>query len=97
MHAAALRLELRIAQAHSLKEKRRYLQSVRTLVTRKYPVAFAEVGRVADEYDLGELHSDMKADVGFGIRAFVNRLLLRVDFAVSDEGSGVQMMVSHAF
>jgi hypothetical protein len=35
---------LRIAQAHSLKEKRRYLQSVRTLVTRKYPVAFAEVG-----------------------------------------------------
>jgi len=60
-------------------------------------VPFVEVGRVADEYDLGELHSDMKWDVGIGLRAWMKGFVLRVDTAGSQEGVGIQMMVGHPF
>lgn len=43
MYAAALRVELRIRDAHSLKEKRHVIKSVSSQVVRKFGVAVAEV------------------------------------------------------
>ncbi len=43
MHAAALRLELRIRDAHSLKEKRHVIKSVSSHVARTFGVAVSEV------------------------------------------------------
>jgi hypothetical protein len=60
-------------------------------------VPFVEVGRVADAWNLSELHSDMKWDAGVGLRAMVKRLIARIDVAVSEEDVGVQMMVGHSF
>jgi hypothetical protein len=60
-------------------------------------VPFVEVGRVAPDYDLSELHSDMKWDAGLGIRAWAKGLVVRVDAAWSDEGGGIQMMVGQPF
>jgi hypothetical protein len=39
----------------------------------------------------------MKWDVGFGLRAWAQGLVARVDVAYSDEGFGVQMMVGQPF
>jgi hypothetical protein len=60
-------------------------------------VPFVEVGRVAPHWTLSELHSDLKWDAGFGIRAFLKGLTVRIDTAMSDEGVGVQMMVAQPF
>ena len=60
-------------------------------------VPFVEVGRVARAWNLSELHSDMKLDVGVGLRALVKGLVVRVDIAASEEEVGVQMMVGHPF
>ncbi len=60
-------------------------------------VGFAELGRVAPRYAARDLHRDMRWDVGLGLRAWAKGLVVRVDTAVSDEGFGVQMMVSHPF
>ena len=60
-------------------------------------VPFVEVGRVAPSWSLDELHSDMKWDVGFGVRAMAKGLVVRIDTAVSEEGLRVQMMVSQPF
>lgn len=43
MHAAALRLELRIRDAHSLKEKRHVIKSVSSHIGRTFGVAVAEI------------------------------------------------------
>lgn len=56
-----------------------------------------EVGRVADEFDVGELHSDMKACGILGLRAMVNTLVVRADVGISDEGGAVQMTIDHPF
>jgi len=60
-------------------------------------VPFVEVGRVAEEWTLGELHSDMKWDVGFGVRAMAKGLVIRIDAAGCEEGFGIQMMVGQPF
>ena len=60
-------------------------------------VPFVEVGRVAPAWNLGTLHSDMKWDVGLGLRAWAKGIVIRVDTAASDEDAGVQMMVSQPF
>ena len=60
-------------------------------------VPFAEVGRVAPHWNVERLHSDMKWDVGLGVRAWAKGLVVRIDAAVSDEGAGVQMMVAQPF
>ena len=60
-------------------------------------VPFVEVGRVAPSWNLDDLHSDMKWDAGFGVRAMAKGLVIRVDTAVSEEGFGVQMFVSQPF
>lgn len=60
-------------------------------------VPFVELGRVANSYDLAELHSDMKWNVGTGLRAWVKGFLVRMDTAISDEGLRVQMMIGQPF
>lgn len=44
MHAAALRLEIRIPESHSLKDKRRILKGLMTTLSTAFPVAVGEVG-----------------------------------------------------
>jgi hypothetical protein len=60
-------------------------------------VPFAEVGRVAPAWNLSELHSSMKWDLGFGLRLLARGLLVRVDLAGSREGAAVQMMMGQPF
>jgi outer membrane protein assembly factor BamA len=60
-------------------------------------VPFVEVGRVAPEWDFIRLHSNMKWNVGLGMRAWAKGIVIRIDTAVSDEEVGVQMMVSQPF
>ncbi len=43
MHAAALRIELRIRDVHSLKEKRQVVKSITSSVARTYGVCVSEV------------------------------------------------------
>ncbi len=58
---------------------------------------FAEVGRVNDEWDLDDLHDDMKWSVGAGARIMVEGVIVRVDFATSEEQSEVQMFIGQTF
>jgi hypothetical protein len=60
-------------------------------------VVFAEAGRVHDEWDLSELHDDMKWDAGAGIRMNVEGVVVRLDAAVGEEDSQVQMFIGHTF
>jgi len=60
-------------------------------------VPFVEVGRVAPEWNLGTLHSDLKWDGGLGIRILAKGIVVRVDTAVSEEGLGIAMMINHPF
>ncbi len=60
-------------------------------------VGLVEAGRVAPDWDFSELHRDMKWNAGLGVRAWAKGLVVRVDTAISDEGFGVQMMVSQPF
>ncbi len=58
MHAAALRVDLRLRDVHSLKSKRKRLARLATALRRSFPVAFAEI----DYQDLWQ-----RAAVGVGI------------------------------
>ena len=60
-------------------------------------VLFCEVGRVADDFDLSELHSDMKTDVGLGMRVYSRGLVGRLDLAVAEESSSFVVMVGQSF
>lgn len=60
-------------------------------------VAFAELGRVHDQWDLGELHDNMKWTLGGSLRLLVYELVIRVDLGVSEEGGEVQMFFSQPF
>ena len=60
-------------------------------------VPFVEVGRVASEWDLQELHSDMKWDAGGGIRLMTAKVVVRADAAYSEEGWNIWVMVGQAF
>jgi len=60
-------------------------------------IGFVEAGRVHDEWDLDELHSDMKWTVGGGIRLMVEGVVVRVDLGVSEEQSEVQMFIGQTF
>jgi hypothetical protein len=60
-------------------------------------VPFAEAGRVADHWNLSELHSDMKWDVGLGLRLMTAKVVVRADSAVSEEGFHIWAMVGQAF
>jgi len=60
-------------------------------------VGFVEGGRVAGEYTFSELFSDWKVDVGLGLRAMMAGGVVRLDAAVSDEGSTVWVMFGQPF
>ena len=60
-------------------------------------VPFVEVGRVADHWNLRELHSDMKWDVGLGLRLMTAKVVVRGDAAVSEEGFHIWAMFGQAF
>ncbi|MBW1742630.1 MAG: BamA/TamA family outer membrane protein [Deltaproteobacteria bacterium] len=60
-------------------------------------VPLVEVGRVAEEWSLGDLHSDMKWDVGCGLRLMAKKAVLRLDTAFSDDSWGMWAMVGHPF
>lgn len=60
-------------------------------------VLFAEAGRVAPKYDVGELMSDMKYDVGFSIRALAASVPVRFDMAFGEEGSTMWVMIQQPF
>jgi hypothetical protein len=60
-------------------------------------VPFVEVGRVAPKWDIADLHSDLKWDVGLGVRLMVMKSIVRLDTAVSDETWGVWAMVGQPF
>lgn len=60
-------------------------------------VAGVEVGRVADEFDIETLHSDMKVTGLLGVRAMVNTLVVRADIGITDEGGAVQMTIDQPF
>ncbi len=60
-------------------------------------VPFVEVGRVADEWSISELHKKMKVDGGVGLRAYMRKLMIRFDIAFSDEGGGATLWVGHPF
>ncbi len=60
-------------------------------------VPFVEVGRVADEYDVGELVSDMKIDAGLGLRVMLSGVVTRFDMTFSEEGGGAWVMFGHPF
>ncbi len=60
-------------------------------------VPFVELGRVADEYDPGELLSDIKVDGGIGLRAMMAGGVARFDVAASEEGSSIWVMFGHPF
>ena len=52
-------------------------------------MGFAETGIVNDEWDLDELHSDMKWTLGGGVRLMVEGVIVRIDI-------GFNQLTSHA-
>ena len=56
---------------------------------------FADVGRVAPSYNFRELHSNMRYNIGLGIRGLADYLVLRADLAYGDEGLEIQLMAGH--
>ena len=60
-------------------------------------VLFGELGWEAPQREVDLLHENMKWDTGIGIRTFVNNILIRVNWAYSEEGSQVRMNVNHPF
>ncbi len=74
-----------------------FLKKLRAFVDWFQLVGFLEVGRVNDEYDLGELHRDMKLSGGAGVRVFANHLIIRAEIAFSEEDTVVVMSINHPF
>jgi outer membrane protein assembly factor BamA len=60
-------------------------------------VPFIEAGRVSDEYDSDLFFKDLKVDAGIGLRLMAFRAVVRLDWAVSDEGNSVWAMISQPF
>jgi hypothetical protein len=60
-------------------------------------VAFFDLGRVAPEWKLKTLHTDMKYSVGGGLRIFIDGMVARLDVAYGNEGAAVQMFIDHPF
>ncbi len=60
-------------------------------------VPFVETGRVADDWSISDLHRSMKVDGGVGFRAYMRKLLIRLDIAFSDEGGGATLWIGHPF
>lgn len=59
-------------------------------------VAFAEVGRVNDEYNF-DLLTDLKYDAGVSLRAMVAEIPVRFELAYSEEGANMWVMYKQPF
>ena len=60
-------------------------------------VGLVEAGRVAPSWDLSTLHTDMKYDVGVGLRGMFHASVGRLDFVVSEEGFSISAMLGQTF
>ena len=60
-------------------------------------VLFAEAGRVAPDWDLGDLHEDLKWTAGAGVRVMIGGGIIRLDMAVSEENTQWWVMARQAF
>lgn len=60
-------------------------------------VGLVEAGRVAPSWDVETLHTDMKYDVGIGLRGMFHASVGRLDFVVSDEGFSFSAMLGQTF
>ncbi len=60
-------------------------------------VIFVEAGRVAEQYNITTLLSDMKFDVGFSVRALAAKVPVRFEMAFGDEGSAMWVMLNQPF
>jgi len=60
-------------------------------------VAFAEIGRVAPEWDAAKLHRDMKWSAGLAVRIMVGSGVARAEIARSAESTELIVMVGHPF
>jgi len=60
-------------------------------------VVFVEAGRVAEKYDVSQLLTDMKYDVGFSIRALAAKVPVRFEMAFGEEGSAMWFMLQQPF
>lgn len=58
---------------------------------------FYERGRVAPSWNLKELHSAMKSDIGISLRVMANHNIGRLDFVWSEEDTAVWLMYGHPF
>lgn len=59
-------------------------------------VAFAEGGRVADEYG-SDLLKNWKADGGFGLRSMFSSAVVRLDVGFSEESTSAWVMFGQPF
>jgi outer membrane protein assembly factor BamA len=62
-----------------------------------YWVAFAEVGRVADQYNLATLHRDMKYSLGLSLRIMMEGVVLRGDIASSGDDNVFRLGINHPY
>ncbi|NVD07626.1 hypothetical protein FCU94_12060 [Vibrio sp. JPW-9-11-11] len=60
-------------------------------------VLFAEVGRVADEYDVKTLHSEMKWTLGGAVRFQVEGIVVRAEMAQGNDESTFRVMINQPF
>jgi len=60
-------------------------------------VGFVELGRVAPDWELSTLVEDLQWDVGLGVRALTNGVVLRLDVAAADEGWTLRALAGHSF
>ena len=60
-------------------------------------VLFVEAGRVAPKYDIKELLSDMKYDVGVSLRALTAKVPMRLEVAYGQEGLNMWVMIKQPF
>ena len=60
-------------------------------------VPFVEAGRVSAKYNSDLYFKDLKWNAGLGIRLMTFRAVVRLDFAVGEEGASVYAMISHPF
>jgi outer membrane protein assembly factor BamA len=60
-------------------------------------VPFVEAGRVGPEYNSDLFFKDLKVDAGIGLRLMAFRAVVRLDWAVSEEGNSVWAMIEQPF
>ena len=59
--------------------------------------AFVETGQVNDSFDLAQLHDDLKWTAGLGLRFNVEGVLVRIDYAKSEDEAQMWFMVNQPF